>query len=314
MKLAMIIPLLVLAILLGVVIWLYTPDKSRTALEGKYLNAPSDYLTVAGIRVHVRDGGPRDAPAIILLHGFGASLHTWEPWAQRLSTGYRVIRFDLPGFGLTGPDPTGDYSDRRSLAVLAGLMDRLGVARATLIGNSLGGKLAWNFAAENPSRVDRLVLISPDGFASPGFEYGRKPTVPFMLRLLPYVLPRPLLRMALAPAYGDPNRLTDDTVTRYRDMMLAPGVRGAIVARMGQVMLADPIPTLRSIQAPTLLVWGDKDGMIPITNATDYLRAMPHARLVVLPGLGHVPFEEAPDVSLEPVIEFLKAEGTEAPH
>jgi pimeloyl-ACP methyl ester carboxylesterase len=303
-----IIALGVLAILIGVGLWLYTPDAPLAGLEAKYLNGPGDYLQVAGMRLHVRDSGPRDAPAVILLHGFGASLHTWEAWAQRLSADHRVVRFDLPGFGLTGPDPTGDYSDGRSLTVIAALMDRLGIAHATLIGNSLGGKLAWKFAAENPGRIDRLILISPDGYASPGFEYGKAPEVPAMLKLLPYVLPRPLLRMTLAPAYGDPKRLTEATLTRYRDMMLAPGVRRAIIDRTSPVMLVDPVPILSSIHTPTLLLWGEKDGMIPIGNAADYMRTLPNATLVTLPGLGHVPFEESPDASLAPVRTFLAAD------
>jgi pimeloyl-ACP methyl ester carboxylesterase len=95
------------------------------------------------------------------------------------------------------------------------------------------------FAAAHQERTARLVLISPDGFASPGFDYDKKPDVPLMVRLLPYVLPRPLLRMSLEPAYADPKKLTEATVTRYRDMMLAPGDRTAMIARMRQVMLHD---------------------------------------------------------------------------
>lgn len=274
-------------------------------MEAKYLNAPGDYLDVAGLRLHVRDGGPRAAPVVILMHGFGASLHTWEPWAQALAADHRVIRFDLPGFGLSGADPTGDYGDARATAVLTGLMDRLGVARASLIGNSIGGKLAWQFAAQNPERVDKLVLVSPDGFASPGFAYGKKTEVPAMVRLMRYALPTAMVRQSLAPAYGDPSVLTDAVVTRYRDLMLAPGIRDAMIARMGQVMLEDPRSLLRQVRAPTLLLWGEKDAMIPLANAADYLKALPDGRLVSLPGLGHVPQEEAPARSLEPVGQFL---------
>ena len=295
----------VLAALIGAGLWLHTPDEPRALLEAKYLVRPGDYLEVAGLRLPVRDDKRKDAPAIILLHGFGSSLLTWDAWADRLASDHRVIRFDLPGFGLTGPDPTGDYSDERAVTVLAALMDQLGIARATIVGNSLGGKIAWQFAARRPDRVERLVLVSPDGFASPGFEYGKRPDVPFVVRLLPYVLPRSLLRASLLPAYGDPARLTDQTVTRYRDMMLAPGVRGAIVARTQQVLLQDPEPLLRTIRAPTLLLWGEKDGMIPFRNAADYARAIPDATVAALPGLGHVPFEEAPDESLAPVRNFL---------
>lgn len=288
------------AVALG--LWLYAPDKPRAALEAVY---PGDYRTIDGVRLRLRDTGPRDAAAVILLHGFGASLETWEPWAQALSVRYRVIRFDLPGFGLTGPDPTGDYTDARGMTILAGLMDQLGVARASLIGNSLGGRIAWNFAALYADRVERLVLISPDGFASPGFEYDKASETPLMMRALPYVAPRILLKANLAAAYARPEALSETTVTRYRDMLLAPGVRPAILARMGQVILRDPGPTLARIQAPTLLLWGEDDGMIPIGNAADYLRSIPRATLIRLPKLGHVPFEEDPAGSLAPVEVFL---------
>ena len=288
------------------VAWLYTPDRSRTYLETTYRVSPDDYRVVAGLRLHVRDEGPRTAPAVVLLHGFGSSLETWDAWAARLSAMHRVIRFDLPGFGLTGPDSLGNYSDRRAVALIAGLMDQLGVARASVVGNSLGGRIAWTFAAAEPARVDRLVLISPDGFASPGFAYGRAPDVPLLMRVLPYTLPRFMLRASIAPAYADPGRLTPAVVTRYRDMMLAPGVRGAILARMAQSVLEDPVPILRRVQAPTLLLWGERDAMIPFGNSAEYLRALPHATLAALQTLGHVPFEEAPAESVCPVLQFLQ--------
>ena len=204
------------------------------------------------------------------------------------------IRYDLPGFGLTGADPSADYSDRRSIAVLLALMDQLGVAQATIVGNSMGGRIAWTFAALNPKRTDKLVLISPDGFASPGLDYGERSRAPLLMRALPYVLPSFMLRDSLAPAYANAEVLTQAVFTRYRDMMLAPGVRRAIIDRMDQMVLVDPVPLLKAIEAPTLLMWGEKDGMIPFANSADYLRALPQARLVALPGIGHIPQEEAP--------------------
>ncbi len=288
--------------------FLYAPDKPRTMLEAAY---PGDYRTVDGVRLRLRDTGPRDAPPVLLLHGFGASLDTWEPWAQALSTRFRVIRFDLPGFGLTGADPTSDYTDARAMQCLVALMDQLGIDRAAIIGNSLGGRIAWTFAAEHPDRVTRLVLVSPDGFASPGFAYGKAPEVPLMMRALPYVAPRGMLKANLAAAYARPEGLSETTLTRYRDMMLAPGVRSAMLARMGQTVLRDPAPILARIKAPTLLLWGEKDGMIPVGNAQDYLAHLPDATLVRLPDLGHLPFEEDPARSLVPVERFLmgKAAG-----
>ena len=228
------------AVLLGAASWLYTPDMSRARLEAKYAEPPSTFIQVEGLRLHVRDSGPRDGLAVVMLHGFGSSLQTWEPWAQALSETYRVVRYDLPGFGLTGPDPTGDYSDARGMQVLAALLEKLSINRTALIANSMGGKLAWMFAADHPERVSKLILVSPDGFASPGFEYGKKPEMPALLRLLPYTLPSFMVRMNLAPAYADPAKLSDETLARYRAMILAPGIRQAMIARMEQVELQPP--------------------------------------------------------------------------
>ncbi len=306
-RVAAIMIILLATALAAIAWWTYTPDLPRAELEAKYHVAPGDYLTVAGIRLHLRDSGPKGAPAVVLLHGFGSSLDTWDAWAARLSERYRVIRFDLPGFGLTGTDPTGDYSDRRAVEIVVAVLDRLGIARATLIGNSMGGKIAWKAAAAYPDRVEGLVLISPDGFASPGFAYGVPAKVPPLLRLLPYTLPKAMLRANLAPAYGDPARLTDTIVTRYWDMMRAPGVRRALIDRVPQTVLENPEPALRRIVIPVLILWGRKDGMIPYRNAADYQRDLRSAQLVSFAELGHVPQEEDPDRALEPVLTYLAA-------
>jgi pimeloyl-ACP methyl ester carboxylesterase len=257
------------------------------------------------MQLHVRDSGRKDAPTLMLLHGFGSSLHTWEPWARELSSDYRIIRFGMPGAGLSSPDPSGDYSDARGIQALTALMDHFGIAKASLIGNSMGGKIAWKFAAAFPNKIDRLLLISPDGFASPGEQYGKRQPVLSMMRLMRYALPKLLLKMNLDPAYGDPARLTDDIVTRYYDLLLGPGNRDAMIASMEQRELVEPEPLLQSIKARTLLLWGEKDAMIPLANADDYMKVLPNRTLVVLPGLGHAPQEEAPETSLVPVKQFL---------
>ncbi len=251
MKLTLMIVLILLAlVVIGAGLWLYDPDRSRAALEAKYHVAPTDYVLAAGVRLHVEDTGPKDRPAVILLHGFGSNLFTWEPWARLLEKDYRVVRLDLPGFGLTGADPTGSYTDERSMEVLAALMDRLALPRASLVGNSMGGRIAWMFASRYPERVTRLVLIAPDGFASPGVPYGTKAKLPAMARLMRYTLPTPLIRMSLAPAYGDPKLLSGAVVARYRDLMLAPGVRDAILARMDAGGAAGPAAPAAPHQGP----------------------------------------------------------------
>lgn len=297
----------------------WTPDLPRAELEARYAAAPSRFVDAGGLRWHVRESGPAagaaKAPPVLMLHGFGSSLHTWEAWAQGLQAGQRVVRVDLPGAGLTGPDPSGRYDDEHALQQLQALMDALGMARASLVGHSMGGRLAWRLAAEHPARVHRLVLVAPDGFASPGFDYGKPPDVGVLARLLPHVLPRWLLRAGLAPAYGDPGRLGEDTVSRYHEMLLAPGVRGAVIERLRQIRLQDPTPLLARVQAPTLLVWGERDAMIPVAHAQDYLKALPAgtgARLVVLPGLGHVPHEEDPPAGLAALQAFLASPERES--
>ncbi len=291
------------ALLVAYALW--TPDISRPVLQARYLEAPADLTEVAGVRLHVRDSGPKDASAVVLIHGFGASLHTWEPWASKLALHHRVIRLDLPGCGLSEPDPSGDYTDARSVQLLLALLDQRGIARATLIGHSIGGRIAWTFAAQHPERIDKLVLVAPDGFASPGFEYGVPAEVPVSMQLMRHVLPRPLLRMSLEPAYADPAALTDALTTRYHELMLAPGSRDALLSRLQQTRLVDPRPLLRSIQASTLLLWGEQDAMIPFANSADYLACLPHARLVPFAGVGHLPHEEAPERSVVPLLEFL---------
>ncbi|WP_372619701.1 alpha/beta fold hydrolase [Falsiroseomonas sp.] len=302
-----------IGVLLGVALlaglwWLWTPDEPRAALEAHYAAPPSRFTEVDGVRFHIRDTGPRQPKAVLLLHGFGSSLHTWEEWARLIESERRVVRLDLPGFGLTGADPSGDYSDLRAVALLEALLDRLGVQRVDLVGSSMGGRIAWRFAAERPERVRRLVLMAPDGFASAGFEYGKPIGVSPLMRTLPYTLPTPLLRAGLAPAYADPAALRPEVLARYRAMMLAPGVRQAILDRMATHALVPPEPFLRRITAPVLLLWGAADRMVPAPHAADYARILPDSRTVVLPGLGHVPMEEEPARSLAPVRAFLEEE------
>lgn len=306
MKLGVILLGTVLAAVLLGGCWLYTPDKPRAELEELYLRQANDMRLVAGTRLHVRDDGPRDAPAVLLLHGFGSSLHTFEPWADALKTDHRVVRLDLPGSGLSPPDLKDDYTDGRSIELIMALMDQLDIGKATLVGNSIGGRIAWNMAADHPGRVEKLVLISPDGFASPGFAYDKAADVPAVLKAMRFTLPKSAIRPNLAASYGDPGKLNEATVKRYHDLMLAPGGRAALLKRMEQTVLTDPATRLPLINTPVLLLWGKKDRLIPFSNSADYTELLPDARLVAFPELGHVPMEEDPDQSLKPLIKFLE--------
>jgi pimeloyl-ACP methyl ester carboxylesterase len=298
-------------------LWLWTPDLPRATLESRYLASPADLRQVGLWQLHVRDSGPpssaagksdaqTDAPALVLLHGFGSSLQTWDAWAQGLAATHRVVRIDLPGSGLSPPDPAHDYRDERSLQLLSALLDDLGLKRVSLVGHSMGGRIAWTFAARFPERINKLVLVAPDGYASFGFEYGQPMEVPATLGLMRHVLPKPLLRMNLQAAYAQPESLSDAVTTRYHDLILAPGARQAMLDRLAQTVLQEPGPLLRQIRAPTLLVWGEADAMIPVSNASDYLQAITGSRLVSWPKVGHLPQEEAAQLSLKAVVDFLR--------
>ena len=296
---------LLLAGIVACVYLVWTPDKNGDELTEKYAQAPSQFITISGTRLHYRDSGNKNSPTLIFLHGFGSSLHTWDGWASALEQDYRVIRLDLPGFGLSGENEKNDFSDTHDIAVILGLLDTLEVNKASFVGNSLGGKLAWRIAAAYPNRVDKLVLISPDGFASEGFEYDKPHQASWMLTAMTVALPKPILKMSLLPAYANPNSLSSTMLDRYYDLMCAPGVRKSIVARLNQTVLKDPRPILKTIQADTLLLWGEDDAMIPIANAQDYLKLIPKVRLEALPKTGHLPQEENVQHSLHALQKFL---------
>ncbi|MFM9927353.1 alpha/beta fold hydrolase [Variovorax sp. H27-G14] len=301
------------ALLIAALFWLWTPDLSRADLERRYLAQPTDMMEISGAMLHVRDTGPKGAPSVILIHGFASNLETWDAVAKVLEPAYRVIRFDLPGNGLSPPDPANNYTDARSIELLIALQNRLGLRASSVVGHSIGGRIAWTFAALHPQRVDQLVLVAPDGFASPGFSYGQPPHVSWMFKLMRYVMPKALLRSSLAPAYAEPGMVTDALITRYDDFLRAPGARQALLDRMAQTVLVDPVPLLRRIDAPTLLLWGERDAMIPVANAADYAAVLRHAQQVVIAGSGHLPQEEAPVQAAAAIRGFLDA-GAAARH
>lgn len=295
------------ALFFSLSLWLaWTPDLTREALLHSYARPGTSFVEVAGQTVFLQDTGPRDAPTLVLLHGFGASLQTWDAWAAELDKDWRVVRMDVAAFGLTGAALNNDYSDAGDVARLLALLDYLGLQRVALGGHSMGGRIAWNFAAAHPERVSHLVLVSPDGFPDPRSTSAYTYQVSPWLGLIQLSLPAWALKMGVAPAYGDEKRLTPETLRRYQDMLRAPGVRTALIERMRQSRNADPVPRLQSLKMPTLLLWGEQDAFIPISHAQDYLQAMPHATLAAIPFAGHVVHEEAPQLSVQAVKAFMQ--------
>lgn len=292
---------------IGVLYGLWAPDIEPSELRMRYGATPQDVVMVDGLNVYYKDSGPKDAPVLLLLHGFGSSLQTWDLWAEKLETQYRVIRLDLPGFGLTGPSPLHDYSERSDVATLTHFVDKLGVSTFSIIGHSMGGKMAWGLAAAEPDRVKSLVLMAPDGFPE-AKDIGTKPyAVPAIMGMIKFCLPKNLVRKSIEPAFFDSNALSDRLVDRYYDMLRAPGVRNAILERANQTIYTDPVPRLKKITAPTLLIWGQQDLMIPSSNAQSYANVLLSSKTVLIPNLGHLLQEERPEIALEHVEDFLNS-------
>ncbi len=305
--LALVLAAVVFFALVGLVLT-WAPDKTVSELKARWAQAPSQFVTVAGMQVHLRDEGPRDDPTpIVLLHGTSASLHTWQGWAGALSGQRRVIRFDLPGFALTGPHPQDDYSIDAYARFVVAVLDQLGVQKVVLGGNSLGGQIAWATAAANPQRVERLVLVDSAGYPFEpksiplGFKIAR---MPMLAPLMQNTLPRGMVESSVRNVYGDPAKVTPELVDLYYDMTLREGNRRALGFRFAQPLAVQP-ERIATLKMPTLILWGGQDRLIPPDNAQRFAKDIAGSQLVMFDALGHVPHEEDPAATVAAVKKFL---------
>ncbi|MDP9008442.1 MAG: alpha/beta hydrolase [Pseudomonadota bacterium] len=287
----------------------WAPDRPVAALAARWAPSPSKFVEIAGMSVHLRDEGPADDPVpIILIHGMSASLHTWEGWVRALRESHRVVSFDLPGFGLTGPSPTGDYSSEANVRFVRALMDRLDIQRAVLAGNSLGGNIALESAYAFPERVEKLVLVDSGGYPTAstsvpiGFRIAR---IPVLNRFMESMLPRGFIESSVHSVYGDPAKVTPALVDRYFDLTLREGNRKALVRRFEQTDFGGNAGMIATLKMPTLIIWGGRDHLIPLDSAARFHRDIVGSQLVVFDDLGHVPQEEDPVRSVAAVVKFL---------
>ncbi|MFN4112971.1 MAG: alpha/beta fold hydrolase [Sphingomonadaceae bacterium] len=303
--------LVLIAVLVIAFLIFRTPDTDAGEMRAKYGGAPSQFVAIGkGVTVHLRDEGPKDAPAIVLLHGSNADLHTWAPWAQALKADYRVIRFDQVGHGLTGPDPRHDYSRDNYVADILEVADKLGLERFILGGNSMGGKHALAFAVAHPERVAGLVLVDASGGpmlqreANNGDDSGsgnigfRIAQTPGINLLVEQITPRSLIAQSLDQSVSVKSVVTDEVVDRYWELLRYPGNRRATLKRFGYGY--DPLSEseIEQITAPTLILWGEEDRLIPVEAGRWLARTLPASTLKVYPGVGHLPQEEAPAATL----------------
>ena len=279
-------------------------DLPLEELRARYAPAPSKFVDLAGMSVHYRDEG--SGPPFLLLHGTGASLHTWEGWVSALRRDFRIVRMDLPGFGLTGPNPSGDYTSAAYVEFLESFAARLGLDRFDLGGNSLGGFLAWRYAFEHPERVRKLILVDAAGYPQlrPPVLVFRLARIPVLSSLLAHVDPRRFAEKTLRQTYADPARATPQLVQQYADLALRPGNRQAFVARVSAPE-HDRSAQIRGLRVPTLVLWGRQDELLAVDNADRFGRDIPGSRVIVYDGVGHVPMEEIAERSAADAREFL---------
>ncbi|NRB49282.1 MAG: alpha/beta hydrolase [Saprospiraceae bacterium] len=302
------IGLLLLLIIGGAVVFNYHPDISVDRLKEKYTYADSRFVEVQGMEVHYRITG--QGPTLILLHGTGASLHTWEVWTEELKNDFTLVSLDLPAFGLTGPFSDRDYQIRHYTEFLDTFTDALSLDSFALGGNSLGGLIAWRFALDYPDKVQQLVLLDAAGI--PRKESGESPLAfrlakkPAIAAIMQKVTPKALFKKSLYEVYGDPEKVTPALLQRYFELFRRPGNRQAYVDRINQEdTITDP-DRLQEIAQPTLILWGETDAWIPVANARAMADRLPNDTLIIYPEVGHLPMEEIPVQTAEDVRAFLK--------
>ena len=310
LRIAGYVVLAIFAILVVAFLWYRTPDTDPVAMRAKYGAPPSQFVDLGGgLTVHLRDTGPRDAPALVLIHGSNASLQTWEPWADRLGKQYRIVRMDLPGHGLTGASPTRDYSPAAFVDVVERIRAKLGVDHIVLAGNSMGGGVAWHYALAHPDHVRALVLLDSVGQPEPGngeapllFRIAR---LPVLRTIAAQITQRSMIADSLPGVFGDPKLADAKMVDRYWELLTYPGNREATLDRFARKPDSATDAELASLKLPVLILWGEKDQLIPLSSSEWLHKRIPDSKLIVYPGIGHLPMEETPDRSAADVAAFV---------
>src|SRR5665213_45071 len=302
---------IVLVLLAGAFWYFSEPDISRATLEAKYGTPPSQFVMLPdGARAHVRDQGLKSDPVLVLVHGSNASLFTWEPWVQRLGNSFRIVSMDMPGHGLTGAVPNNDYSQEGMVKFVAEVADKLGLQKFAIADNSMGGGVVARFAEEHPDRVSALILVDAGGEPS---KMGDKVPLVFKLartpvlnKVLLYITPRSLVTEGLNDAIVHKEIITDRMIDTYWELARMEGSRAANGIRFALPFTNDVKAHIADIKAPTLILWGEQDHLIPVEAAHEFAKDIPGSKLIIYPATGHIPHEEVADRSAADVRAFLE--------
>jgi len=284
-------------------------SRPLSELTQNYTNEQSKFLAVDDLVIHYRDEG--QGPVLVLLHGVASSLHTWDGWVDELKGSYRIIRLDLPAHGLTGPDPKMErYNIGYMVDKLDKFLNKLGVNKMSLAGNSLGGYISWNYALHRPDRVEKLILLDSAGYPQDMpfiMDFASWPLIGEMSTLM---MPRFMVGMNVRAAYGDDSKVDDKLVHRYHDLTLRPGNREGLVNVFRTMKEQSDNPHLgdrvAEIRVPTLLIWGEEDQWVPLDIMERFRRDLPNVSVITYEGVGHMPMEELPVQTARDARSFLQ--------
>ncbi len=300
--------LAILVVVFVTIIALAEGDKKLASLLPLYANKESKFMPVLGMQVHYRiEGVETDMVPLVLIHGTSASLHTWDSLTLLLRGKKKIIRFDLPAFGLTGPNKENTYNADVYNIFVDSLLEALHVNSCIVAGNSLGGSIAWHYALYNKSRVQQLILLDASGYpkknekGSLGFKIA---STPIINNLLLWVTPKFLVKKSLEGVFVDKSKITEASIDRYHDLLLRKGNRKAALSIFKAGFTPNPAP-IKTINIPTLIIWGDKDQLISVSNAYLFNKDIKGSKLVVLQNVGHTPMEESPTKVAAAISSFL---------
>ena len=281
-----------------------TPDVSIDSLKKNYTDQASRFVMIDGLEVHYKDEG--SGIPIVLLHGTSASLHTWDGWTEELIKNYRVIRMDLPAFGVTEANENNQYDLNSYSQFLESFLNKLDLNEFILAGNSLGGSISWFYTANHKDQVKQLILLDPAGFPSQKERplVFRLAEVPLLSLALKHITPKFFIKDNLEQVYFDDSKVTDELIERYHQMILREGSRTAFVER-AKLEGADNTYLLNLIKTPTLIIWGENDLWIPVEDGQKFKDRIANSSLVIMKETGHVPMEEKPFESVEYAIDFI---------
>lgn len=305
--------LLLGGILFGAFLGIRDADIPYDTLVERYGQPPSQFIELAsGLTAHYRDQGNSQGPVLLLVHGSNASLYTWEPWVHsELALHYRIVSVDLLGHGLSSLAPGHDYSHTNYEKFLEDFVRAMNLDSFTLIGNSMGGGIAWRYALTHPDDLDALVLVDASGIPRQGDNdealVYRVARMPLLKNLLLHILPRDTVKAQLLDAVARDEIVTEDMVTRIQSFLLRAGRREATLVRMNTPWQASPVERLGEIAAPTLILWGAQDTWVPVHGAHVFDEKIPNSNLILYDGVGHIPMEEVPAASAADLSAFLKA-------